>query len=224
MLNKMQSAACRDFAGRSRWATTAWIVHVQRGRVCGSKVDRLRSLGASVDFAAEAHVAKAAFERAGLRLVGDVLTVTWTVTSAESVRGSGRSVVTRGPRRAPGRSRRARPSARCRCRGRGWRESSPSRWCRGRWGRRCAVMPPFLPTPLAMVCSCGTPGCGCGETCTASTALSPGLTQLGDVEDAADERALDGAGLGAVDPDLRREIYAVEVEPDVAVRRSPSES
>ncbi len=43
------------------------------------------------------------------------------------------------------------------------------------------------------------------------------LDEFGDVEAAADEGALDGSGLGAVDPDFGGEVGAVEVEPDLAV-------
>ena len=44
------------------------------------------------------------------------------------------------------------------------------------------------------------------------------LDQLGDVEVAADERALNGSGLRAIDPNFRREIRAVEVHPNLAAR------
>src|SRR5580692_5701032 len=43
-------------------------------------------------------------------------------------------------------------------------------------GPSIAVVPPFCPTPSRIVCSCGTPGCGCGDTSTASTALLPAFT------------------------------------------------
>ena len=43
-------------------------------------------------------------------------------------------------------------------------------------GPSTAVSPPFFPSPSRIVCSCETPGCGCGDTLTASTILAPALT------------------------------------------------
>ncbi len=44
-------------------------------------------------------------------------------------------------------------------------------------GPSMAVMPPFFPMPVAMVCSIGSPGCGCGATNTARVALWPAFTR-----------------------------------------------
>ena len=45
-------------------------------------------------------------------------------------------------------------------------------------GPSIAVSPPFLPTPAATVCSCGTPGWGCGDTRTARAAARPDFTSV----------------------------------------------
>ena len=103
-------------------------------------------------------------------------TVAWTATSDESVRGRGRSVVTSGffTSTGPVAERKTfcqMPVSRSRMAG---IQSQPM--VERNVGPSMAVMPPLGPMPSRKVCSCGTPGWGCGETSTASTACLPGFT------------------------------------------------
>ena len=103
-------------------------------------------------------------------------TVVCTVTSDESIFGSGRSVVTSGSFSTTGPVAERytfcqMPVSRSRT---ALSQSQPI--VDKKVGPSMAVMPPFWPTPSRSVCSCATPGCGCGATSTATTACWPGFT------------------------------------------------
>ena len=72
------------------------------------------------------------------------------------------------------------------------------------------MMPPFSPGPPLIDCSCGMPGCGGGETRTASTFVCPGFQNAGHVEVAANERAGDRAQRLPIEPHRRAVVDAVE--------------
>ena len=142
-------------------------------------------------------------------------TVACTATSAESVLGNGRSVVTSGSFTTTGPVAERKtfcqmPVSRSRIAG---IQSQPI--VERKVGPSIAVMPPFFPMPARSVCSCGSPGCGSGVTSTATTALLARLHVGRDVEDAADKRSAHRAHLRAVHPHRRRVVDAVEVQPDV---------
>ena len=144
-------------------------------------------------------------------------TVVSTVTSDESVLGSGRSVVTNGSfiRTGPVAERKTFcqiPVSRSRTAS----SQSQPRVDRN-VGPSSAVMPPFGPTPLRRVCSCGTPGCGSGVTSTATTAGWPGVTCAVMSKIAANKGAAHRAHLRAVHPDFRRVVDAVKVQPHVPI-------
>jgi len=98
------------------------------------------------------------------------------VRSAKSVCGRGSFVTTRGActRTSPDAERKTfcqMPVSRSRMAG---IQSQPM--VERKVGPSSAVMPPLPPMPARMVCSCGTPGWGCGVMRTAMAALPPALT------------------------------------------------
>ena len=101
-------------------------------------------------------------------------TVACTDTSEESVLGKGRSVVTSGFFTSTGPEAERKtfcqmPESRSRMAG---IQSQPS--VHRNVGPSMALIPPFGPIPARAVCSCGTPGFGCGVISTATTAVFPG--------------------------------------------------
>ena len=131
--------------------------------------------------------------------------------SAESMRGSGSLVMTcgssmrRSRRRQPARRSCQMPLLRSRMAG---IQSQPS--VATNVGPSMARLPPFSPGPAATDCSCGIPGCGGGDTRTASTLAHPGVRARCHIEAAANESAADGAQTHAIEPNLGRIVDAVE--------------
>ena len=140
-----------------------------------------------------------------------------TVTSEESVLGSGRSVVTNGSFNCTGPVAERNtfcqmPVSRSRT------ASSQSQPMVDRnVGPSSAVMPPFWPTPLRSVCSCGTPGCGSGVMSTATTAGWPGVTCAVTSKMPRINAPRIVPDLRAIHPDFRGVVDAVKVEPHMAI-------
>ncbi len=120
----------------------------------------LRVMGGNFDRLLKGNILDDALENSLLWLIGNVIKGGCTVISLESIRGSGRSVVTRGSSTSTGPVAERNtfcqiPVSRSRMAG---IQSQPM--VERKVGPSRAVMPPFRPMPARIVCSCGSPGCG----------------------------------------------------------------